>query len=91
MKFRNLKKTTSATDPVIVVVLPISQVPPQIVDPIMELAGVIMVVDLSSLDAPLLGKCKGKELSVQNKIRETSSSAASELWKLEFFACEIDR
>ena len=97
MRFRNLKKTTPATDPFAVVVLLVSQVPPRIVDPIVELVGAIMGVNPSLEEASLPGKCKRKKPSAgtpkrpQKKAGETSSGAASELWKPEFSAYELNR
>ena len=59
VKFKNLcqKDTPSATNPPAIVALPVSQVPPQIVDPIVALVEAIVGVDPNSSEAPLFDKC----------------------------------
>ena len=66
VKFKALgqKKTMPTIRPPVVASPPISQVPPQTINPIMELVEAIMGVDLNSSEVPLLDKHKGKKLTV---------------------------
>ena len=55
------------------------------------------MVKLSPSDVPSLGKQKGKELTVgmprrlKRKVGEGILGVVADLWKLEFFAYELDR
>ena len=93
MRFENLRKRTMpSVDLSSITASPINQVSEQTIDPIVELAKVIMGVDLDSSKAPLSSKCKGKELTedasrrTKKRAKETSSGAPTELWKPEFSA-----
>ncbi|GFZ19131.1 hypothetical protein Acr_27g0008700 [Actinidia rufa] len=94
IRFRNLNKTTPAAGP-----LPwqlFLSLNKQLI-PIVELAEAIVRVPMSSVEAPPLGKRKGKEVSLstpkrlKQKTGETSSVAAPAFWKPEFSACELTR
>ncbi|GFS42840.1 hypothetical protein Acr_00g0082000 [Actinidia rufa] len=97
------KKSTPVVDPPTITGPPISQVHLPTIDPILAMADAVMGFGPSSLEALLLDKRKGKELTVDSykrskkKVRETrsilllSSSADVELWKPEFSAFELGK
>ena len=85
------KKTMSATNPLVIAAPPIIQVPLPTVDPILELADVIMSVRPNSSEAPLLDKHKKKELtegmSKRSKKRQGKQARHSSLPRLQTLSC----
>ena len=87
IRFRNLKKITSAVDPPTAIILPVSQVPRRTVDPIVEMVREIMGVN-SSLEEALFSRQTQEEQAFKGYTQEAPQKNKGDKLKCRFRALE---
>ncbi|GFZ15613.1 hypothetical protein Acr_25g0000220 [Actinidia rufa] len=94
MRFRNLKRAMLVATPSPKAILPTTHALLPVTSPSVEVTVAVTRANLGFPRTSVLGKCKGKEPLVdlpKRPQREMSSVGATELWKPNFFTCELGR